>query len=374
MFRGIRRKEVLIKALKGTIIDLPAPLKVNYMWNFGSIIGIYLTFQILRGVFLSMHYIPSISHAFDRVNTIMRDIDWGWFIRLLHIAGSSGFFFFIFLHIGRGVYYKVYRKIHTWLTGVTILLLSMATRFFGYVLPWGQMSYWGATVITNFLTVLPYIGRSLVLWVWGRFSVDYPTLTRFFRLHFLVPFIIVFFVVVHIVYLHQNGSNKPLRFSRDGDKIPFYLYYMYKDILGFWWSFLLIYWFFFLSPERFVEYQNFIKANYLVTPTHIQPEWYFLSAYAVLRAIPKKLGGVVALVLFIVVFYFLPLILKKFSIPINYCWFMKFIFWYWALKYVMLTWVGSCPVEYPFDMLCQVGMLYYFGFFICLGIIHQTLI
>lgn len=363
-FYKFRLDKKEVKALNGVVVDLPAPLKINYFWNFGSLLGAYLGIQIISGLFLSMHYVSSSEMAFSSVKLIVREIWGGWSIRLIHIVGASGFFFFLILHMGRGMYYFSFKNTRLWMRGVTILLVSMAVAFLGYVLPWGQMSYWGATVITNFFSVIPYIGSRAVLWIWGGFSVDYPTLTRFFRLHFLLPFILLFLVVIHVIFLHEKGSKKPVGVNSEGDKISFFPYFLIKDILGFIIRFLCIILVFFIFPEKFMEYQNYIQSKPLVTPTHIQPEWYFLSAYAVLRAVPKKLGGVIALLMFILILYTLPVLSKKNWISqFKRSLLLELFWWFWVVNFIFLTWVGSRPVEDPFVFCCQIGGIFYFFFY-----------
>lgn len=366
---NLRRDEVPLNALNSVLIDLPVPINISYMWKFGSLIGVYFFFQILTGIFLAMHYVSSTSDAFESIKMITREVHYGWVIHLMHVVGASGFFMFLYLHAGRGLYYWSFTMTKTWFSGVTIFILRMATAFLGYVLPWGQMSYWGATVITKFLSVVPYIGQTLVIWVWGSFAVDYPTLTRFFALHYLLPFIILAFVFMHVIYLHETGSNNPLGLNTSGDKVPFFPYFLFKDVVGFIIRFILVYWVFMIMPEGFVEYQNFTQANSLITPTHIQPEWYFLSAYAVLRAIPNKLGGVLALVLFIVILYIFPMLVGKNVRNNGFILISQILWWVWVVKFFILTWVGACPVEDPYILLSRIGCVTYFRYFILIRFI-----
>lgn len=349
------------------ILLLPRPINIRYFWNFGSLLGLYLVFQLLSGFFLSMRYTSYIRKAFESVNLIDREVNSGNIIHLLHVFGASAFFLFLYIHICRGLYYGSFKFIYVWLRGVTILLLSMAAAFLGYVLPWGQMSYWGATVITKFLSVFPYIGPGMVTWVWGGFSVDYPTLRRFFRLHFIIPFIIRFFVVLHVLFLHNYGSNNPLYTSSHGDKVRFNPYFIYKDLLGYLIRFFLLIIFLFYY-ESFIESQNFIQSNRLVTPEHIQPEWYFLSAYAVLRAVPNKLGGVVFLFSFVLILYFLPLI-SNIGYTNHSVIFIS-VWWFWIFNFLFLIWLGSCPVEDPYIDLCRFSTFIYFVFYFLLYFLY----
>ncbi|MBN8544095.1 MAG: cytochrome b N-terminal domain-containing protein [Alphaproteobacteria bacterium] len=278
----------IFSTLQHTLVDYPAPKNLNYWWNFGSIAGICLVTQILTGLLLTMHYNPSAAGAFDSVEHIMRDVNYGWLMRYMHAVGASMFFTVVFVHIFRGLYYGSYkapREVLWWL-GIVILILMMATAFMGYVLPWGQMSFWGATVITNLFSAFPIVGDPIVTWLWGGFSVDHPTLNRFFALHFLLPFLIVGVVILHIIALHAHGSNNPTGIDAKGpqDKIPFHPYYTVKDFFGFGVFFIVYAAFIFFAPNYLGHADNYIPANPLVTPAHIVPEWYFLPFYAILRA------------------------------------------------------------------------------------------
>jgi len=353
----------LIKIVNSSIVDLPCPANITSMWNFGSLLGVCLTAQLGTGLFLAIHYSGDLSLAFHRVSHISRDVNMGWALRALHANGGRAFFICLYLHVGRGLYFGSFHYHLTWIVGVTLLLLVIATAFLGYVLPWGQMSFWGATVITNLFSALPYIGEDLVYWMWGGFAVDNATLTRFFSLHFLLPFVIAAFSAVHLLFLHQTGSNNPLGVTRDIDKISFNPYFTTKDLFG---IFLLIWFLFFLrisNPWLLGDPENFIPANPLVTPVHIQPEWYFLFAYAILRSIPNKLGGVLALFASVLIFYFLPLLssnkIKRFRfLPLN-----KFLFWRFIVIVVLLTWIGARPVEDPYILVGQVLTILYFLYF-----------
>jgi ubiquinol-cytochrome c reductase cytochrome b subunit len=358
-----RRDDIFARIVSSVAVDLPAPINISYLWNFGRLLFFFLAAQIVTGFLLATNYVGGIEASFASIDMIRRDVWGGWLIRYLHISGASFFFLFLYCHIGRGVYYHSFKLVNTWMTGVTIYLLAMARAFLGYVLPWGQMSYWGATVITNFFSVIPYVGPGLVIWIWGSFSVDLPTIPRFFRLHFLVPFILLALVGVHIVYLHETGSKNPLGLGSSSDKIVFFPYFLSKDVLGIFIVPRVLFCLFLGFPWYFMEYQNFIQANSLVTPPHIQPEWYFLSSYAVLRSIPRKLGGVVALAFFILILYFLPFFNKRRIQGSGFRVWSQLLFWVWVVKLIFLTWVGSCPVEDPFILLSRIGCFIYFFFY-----------
>jgi quinol-cytochrome oxidoreductase complex cytochrome b subunit len=345
----------------------PTPKNLNFMWNFGSLAGISLVIMILTGLFLAMHYVPHVNHAFDSVERIMRDVNGGWLIRYLHMNGASLFFIVVYIHIFRGLYYGSYKspREFLWILGVVILLLMMATAFLGYVLPWGQMSFWGATVITNLFSAFPF-GDSIVTWLWGGFSVDNPTLNRFFVLHFVLPFAIVAISMLHLVALHRFGSNNPLGIDikRTEDKIPFHPYYTTKDALGFG-VFLLVYLgFVFFAPNFFGEPENYDPANPLVTPPHIVPEWYFLPFYAILRSIPDKLGGVLAMFGAIGVLFVLPWLDRS---PIRSARFRpiyKFLFWVFVINALILGWVGGKPPEGHYLWIGRLATAYYFVHFL----------
>nr|QWB85946.1 cytochrome b [Menesia sulphurata] len=364
MLMPIRKTSPLIKILNNSLIDLPTPSNISSLWNFGSLLGLCLGIQIITGLFLAMHYCPNVELAFNSVAHICRDVNYGWLIRTLHANGASFFFICLYIHIGRGIYYSSYYLIETWMIGVTIFFLVMATAFLGYVLPWGQMSFWGATVITNLVSAIPYLGTMIVQWIWGGFAVDNATLNRFFTLHFLLPFIVTALIIIHLLFLHQTGSNNPLGTNSNIDKIPFHPYFTLKDLLGFLiMSFLLII-LTLSNPYLLSDPDNFIPANPLVTPIHIQPEWYFLFAYAILRSIPNKLGGVIALVMSIAILYILPFTNKKKIqsnqfYPIN-----KILFWSLLTIIILLTWIGARPVEDPYILIGQILTVIYFSYYI----------
>nr|ARH53829.1 cytochrome b [Elaphrus cupreus] len=359
----MRINHPLFKIANSALVDLPTPSNISLWWNFGSLLGLCLMIQILTGLFLAMHYTANIEMAFNSVNHICRDVNYGWLLRTLHANGASFFFICIYFHIGRGMYYGSYKFTHTWMIGVIILLLVMGTAFMGYVLPWGQMSFWGATVITNLLSAIPYLGTMLVQWIWGGFAVDNATLTRFFTIHFLLPFIVVATVMIHLLFLHQTGSNNPLGINSNIDKIPFHPYFSYKDIMGFIMLLMMLTMLTLLNPYYLGDPDNFTPANPLVTPIHIQPEWYFLFAYAILRSIPNKLGGVIALLMSIMILMILPFYnLSNFQnlkfYPIN-----QIMFWMFFIIVILLTWIGMRPVEHPYIITGQILTILYFIYF-----------
>nr|YP_009353894.1 cytochrome b [Laternula truncata]AQZ26186.1 cytochrome b [Laternula truncata] len=359
----IRKSNIFLKPVNGALYDLPAPVNLSIWWNFGSLLGLCLVVQIVTGLFLSMHYTAHVDMAFSSVVHIMRDVNYGWLIRGLHANGASMFFFCLYFHIGRGIYYGSYLYKEVWGVGVVLFLLTMLTAFLGYVLPWGQMSFWGATVITNMASAIPYVGETLVMWLWGGFSVSNATLTRFFAFHFILPFAIAALSAVHLAFLHQTGSNNPLGVTAETEKIPFHLYYSSKDLVGVICFMVVLLvsalWF----PSLFLDPENFIPANPLATPPHIQPEWYFLFAYTILRSIPNKLGGVLALVGSVLILMALPALhFAKFRVysfyPVT-----QFLFWCLVACFFLLTWIGARPVEYPYTMVGQCVSTLYFGLF-----------
>nr|UOU85264.1 cytochrome b [Hydrotaea ignava] len=363
MNKPLRIKHPIFKIANNALVDLPAPSNISSWWNFGSLLGLCLIIQILTGLFLAMHYTADVNMAFNSVNHICRDVNYGWLLRTMHANGASLFFICIYLHIGRGIYYGSYLYTQTWLIGVIILFLVMGTAFMGYVLPWGQMSFWGATVITNLLSAIPYLGIDLVQWVWGGFAVDNATLTRFFTFHFILPFIVLAMTMIHLLFLHQTGSNNPIGLNSNIDKIPFHPYFTYKDIVGFIIMLMILILLVLISPNLLGDPDNFIPANPLVTPVHIQPEWYFLFAYAILRSIPNKLGGVIALVLSIAILAILPFYhLSKFRgiqfYPLN-----QILFWMMVVTVILLTWIGARPVENPYVLVGQILTVVYFSYF-----------
>nr|QOD97751.1 cytochrome b [Thinocorus orbignyianus] len=360
MAPNLRKSHPLLKMVNDSLIDLPTPSNISAWWNFGSLLGICLMTQILTGLLLATHYTADTTLAFTSVSHTCRNVQYGWLIRNLHANGASFFFICIYLHIGRGFYYGSYLYKETWNTGVILLLTLMATAFVGYVLPWGQMSFWGATVITNLFSAIPYIGQTLVEWAWGGFSVDNPTLTRFFALHFLLPFMIAGLTMIHLTFLHETGSNNPLGIVSNCDKIPFHPYFSSKDILGFLIMFLPLMTLALFSPNLLGDPENFTPANPLVTPPHIKPEWYFLFAYAILRSIPNKLGGVLALAASVLILFLAPLLHKSKQRTMTFRPLSQFLFWTLVANLFILTWVGSQPVEHPFIIIGQLASLTYF--------------
>nr|AKE07139.1 cytochrome b [Monopterus albus] len=361
---ALRKRHPLLKIINGALIHLPSPSNISAWWNFGSLLGLCLTLQILTGILLTMHYSADMTTAFASVAHICRDVNNGWLIRALHANGASFFFICIYLHIGRGLIYGSYLYKETWLSGVAILLLLMAIAFVGYVLPWGQMSYWGATVITNLLSAAPYTGPQMVNWVWGGYSVDHATLTRFFSFHFFLPFLIVAMSFIHLIFLHETGSNNPAGLNSNMDKIPFHPYYSFKDLFGYLLFFLLLTLMSLFSPNLLSDPDNFTQANSLITPPHIKPEWYFLFAYAILRSVPSKLGGVIALAASIFVLMLVPFLHMSKQQSMTFRPISQLVFWTLIATVAILTWIGGMPVEYPFITMGRVASVLYFSLFL----------
>nr|UEV85632.1 cytochrome b [Thalamita sima] len=364
MTMPIRKSHPLFKIINNSLVDMPLPSNISTFWNFGSLLGLCLVIQIATGLFLAMHYTAHIDLAFSSVAHICRDVNYGWLLRTMHANGASFFFICIYIHIGRGIYYGSYMIFHAWMVGVVILFMVMATAFLGYVLPWGQMSFWGATVITNLFSAIPYVGTDLVQWIWGGFSVDNATLTRFFTFHFVLPFIIAAMTIIHIFFLHQSGANNPLGVSSQLDKVPFHPYFTFKDIVGFIVMFTLLLTLSLLNPYLLGDPDNFISANPLVTPAHIQPEWYFLFAYAILRSIPNKLGGVIALVASVAIIMILPFTHTSNFRSLTFYPLNQFMFWTLVSVLLLLTWIGARPVEEPYVLTGQILTVTYFSLFI----------
>nr|AKM70103.1 cytochrome b [Macropodaphis sp. YW-2015] len=345
------------------MVNLPTPSSISFMWNFGSLLMICLINQIITGLFLAFHYKTDINLAFQSIINMNRNVNFGWLIRSFHANGASMFFIMIYIHISRGIYMNSFNFKMTWIIGVMLLLLTMMTAFVGYVLPWGQMSFWGATVITNLLSAIPYLGNSIVIWIWGGFSISNATLTRFFSIHFILPFIIILFTFIHLFFLHMTGSNNPLGINSNFDKITFSPYFIIKDLIGlimFMWMFFILT---LIFPYLLNDHNNFIMANSMITPNHIQPEWYFLFSYSILRAIPNKLGGVIALIMSILILLILPMLNNKKFLSIKFYPINKFLFWTFIMTFCMLTWIGMQPVEYPFIKSGQIFTIFYFLYF-----------
>lgn len=357
------------------------PKNLNYMWSFGSIAGIALLIQIITGLFLAMHYSPNADKAFVSVENIMRNVNYGWLIRYMHAVGASMFFVVVYIHIGRGLYYGSYKSPRelVWFLGIFIFILMMATAFMGYVLPWGQMSFWGATVITNLFSAIPLIGENIVRWLWGGFSVDDPTLNRFFVLHYLLPFIIIAIVILHIMALHVHGSNNPtgVEVKSRRDTIPFHPYYTVKDFVGFGVFFIVFAYFVFYQPNYLGHPDNYIQADPMVTPPHIVPEWYFLPFYAILRAIPSKLGGVIAMFGAIAILFALPWLDKNKVKSATYRPLFKVFYWIFIADVLLLGYIGGNPPEGWYILFGRLATLYYFAHFLAiiplLGVYEKTL-
>ena len=365
----------IFTVVKHATTEYPAPKNLNYWWNFGSLALVCLVTQILTGLFLAMHYKPDAVLAFDSIQHIMRDVEWGWLLRYTHMVGAHFFFIVVYIHIMRGLYYGSYKPPREvlWWMGVIILFLMILTAFMGYVLPWGQMSYWGATVITNLLSVIPFIGENVVVWLWGGYSVGDPTLNRFFALHYLMPFVIVGVVFLHLWALHHKGSNNPkgIDLKKDTDWIPFHPYYTIKDTFG-----LGVYLIFFLgmvfyAPNILGHTDNYIPANPMVTPAHIVPEWYFLPFYAILRAIPNKLLGVVAMMAAILILFALPWLDRSKVRAATFRPIYKQMFWLFLLDCLILGWVGANPPEGIFVLIGRAATVLYFAFFLLLPIVSR---
>lgn len=366
MLNPAYKKNQLHDAVNSTLVQLPAPINLTTLWNIGSLLFICLGIQIITGVLLASAYAPSIEGRFSLVNLIAENSDKGWLIRYIHANGASLFFICIYIHIGRGLYYHSFYITETWIIGVTILILTIAAAFIGYVLPVNQISFWGASVITNLFSEVPYIGPNLVKTIWGGPSVDNPTIVRFFTFHYIIPFIILAAVIIHIIYLHTSGSSNNLGIY-SYNKLIFHPFYSVKDILG---VIITLIFFIFIClhfPLRLGDDENFTEADPAVTPHHIQPEWYFLFAYAILRSIPNKLGGVIALAISIAVLYTLPFTRNpnyKKKTSIN-----KFLFWVFCICVILLSWIGARPVEEPFILVGQIITCLYFLYFIVLPIL-----
>lgn len=373
-------KNFLIAVVDNHIIDYPSPINLTYFWSFGALAGVCLVLQLITGIFLAMYYTPHIDYAFNSVEFIMRDINNGWLIRYLHANGASMFFIVVYSHMFRGIYYGSYMppREMLWCSGVIIFILMMGTAFMGYVLPWGQMSFWGASVITRLVTVIPFAGDAIVEWFWGGYTISNPTLKRIFSLHYLLPFIIAALVIIHIALLHKDGSSNPLGVESNSDKIPFYPYFYVKDLFAFmcflvFFSIILFYY-----PNMLGHPDNYIPANPLKTPLHIVPEWYFLPFYAILRSIPSKVGGVIGMFGAIVVLLLLPYINTSKIRSATFRPVFRFLFWFLFMDFILLGWLGQAPIEQPFVIISQLATFFYFVYFIIIfpiiGIIESILL
>nr|CTP93718.1 cytochrome b [Pseudoniphargus gorbeanus] len=364
MLTQYHKKNTLLKIMNSTLVELPAPPSISFLWNSGSLLFMCLILQMISGLLIAMSYSASMEDSFNFTNMIMETMDKMWLMRYMHANGASLFFICMYVHIARGIYYSSFLYTHTWNIGVSILLMTMAAAFLGYVLPVNQMSYWGASVITNLFSQVPYIGPNLVQLIWGGVSVHEPTIMRFFTLHFVIPFLILAMVIMHITFLHQTGSSNPLGINTSMEKITFHPYFSMKDMMGLLFiSFMFIYLCLHM-PLSLGDNENFTQANTAVTPQHIQPEWYFLFAYAILRSIPNKLGGVIALMLSVTILYITPFThlsnFKSLSLyPLN-----KLMFWSWLCTIMLLTWIGMCPVEEPYIITGQILTILYFLYFL----------
>lgn len=362
------KKHPILSLVNNMLIDLPAPSNISYMWGFGSILGLCLIIQMASGIFLAMHYVGDISLAFISVEHIMRDVNNGWLLRYIHANGASMFFIMVYIHIGRGLYYGSYTKPReiVWGVGVVIFIVMMATAFLGYTLPWGGMSYWGSVVITNLISAVPYIGQDIVEWVWGGFSVSGATLNRFYSIHYTLPFIIAGLAIVHLIALHEHGSNNPVGVEGDIDKVPFHPYYSIKDVFGYGVFIIFFATIVFYAPNLLGHPDNYVPANPLVTPPHIQPEWYFLFAYAILRSIPNKLLGVIALFGSLLILLVLPYVHVSQIRSSQWRPLGRVLFWFFVGNFALLTYIGAMPVEEPWVQVGQLASVLYFAYFVVL--------
>jgi len=377
----ILKSHPLLKLVNSYLIDASQPSNISYAWNFGSLLLICLIIQIVTGVTLAMHYSPNVLEAFNSIEHIMRDVNNGWLVRYLHSNTASAFFFLVYLHIGRGIYYGSYRSPRTlvWAIGTVILILMMATAFLGYVLPYGQMSLWGATVITNLISAIPWIGQDIVEFIWGGFSVNNATLNRFFALHFVLPFILVALVLMHLIALHDTaGSSNPLGISGNYDRITFAPYYLFKDLITIFIFIFVLSLFVFFMPNVLGDSENYIMANPMQTPPAIVPEWYLLPFYAILRSIPNKLLGVIAMFAAILAIMLLPITDLGRSKGLQFRPLSKLIFWIFVANFLILMKLGACHVESPFIELGQLSTVLYFSYFILIvpviSLLENTLI
>nr|YP_009175053.1 apocytochrome b [Tricholoma matsutake]AGC15251.1 apocytochrome b [Tricholoma matsutake]UIX25256.1 apocytochrome b [Tricholoma matsutake]UIX25287.1 apocytochrome b [Tricholoma matsutake]UIX25315.1 apocytochrome b [Tricholoma matsutake]UIX25343.1 apocytochrome b [Tricholoma matsutake] len=376
----ILKTHVLLRLLNSYLVDSPQPANISYLWNFGSLLGVCLIIQILTGAFLAMHYTPNVDFAFNSVEHIMRDVNNGWIIRYTHANVASFFFIFVYMHVGRGLYYSSYKtpRVLVWSIGVIILILMMAIAFLGYVLPYGQMSMWGATVITNLFSAIPVFGQDIVEFIWGSFSVSNATLNRFFSLHFLLPFLLAALAVAHLIAIHVHGSNNPNGVTSHGDRIAMHPYFMFKDLVTIFAFFLVLSVIVFFYPNLLGHSDNYIPADPMVTPASIVPEWYLLPFYAILRSIPNKLLGVVAMFGSLLIFLILPLTDLSRIRGNQFRPAMKLAFWFFVVDFIILLWIGSQHPATPYLEIGQFATAFYFAWFLIfvplIGISENTLI
>ena len=370
----------LLRLFNSYVVDSPQPSNISYLWNFGSLLATCLVIQILTGCFLAMHYQPHVDFAFNSVEHIMRDVNNGWLIRYIHANVASFFFIFVYGHIGRNIYYGSYKspRILAWSIGVIILILMMAIAFLGYVLPYGQMSLWGATVITNLLSAIPVFGQDLVELIWGGFSVSNATLNRFFSLHYILPFLLAALALAHLIALHTHGSNNPNGISSNGDRYAIHPYYMFKDLITIFFFFLALSVLVFYYPNLLGHSDNYIEANPMSTPASIVPEWYLLPYYAILRSIPNKLLGVLAMFGSLLILLILPIVDVSRQRGNQFRPAMKVAFWFFIFNFFILMWIGSQHPNEPFVFIGQVTTFFYFAWFVIIvpviGLIENTLI
>nr|YP_008474922.1 apocytochrome b [Candida tetrigidarum]AGS44159.1 apocytochrome b [Candida tetrigidarum] len=371
----IRKSNTYLSLVNSYLIDSPQPSSINYWWNLGSLLGLCLVIQIASGVFLAMHYSSDISLAFDSVEHIMRDVNAGWLIRYIHANGASFFFICMYLHIGKALYYGSYKqpRVMVWVVGVIIFILTMAIAFLGYCLVYGQMSHWGATVITNLLSAIPFIGNDLVPFIWGSFSVGNPTIQRFFALHFLLPFILAALVCMHLMALHVNGSSNPVGITGNIDRVPMHPYFIFKDLVTVFVFILAFSLFVFFSPNTLGHPDNYIPANPMVTPPSIVPEWYLLPFYAILRSIPDKLGGVIAMFGAILILLTLPYTDRSIIRGNTFKILSKLAFYLFVFNFILLGNLGQLHVEVPYIVLGQFATLYYFAHYLIIVPVISTL-
>nr|UIX25678.1 apocytochrome b [Tricholoma matsutake] len=376
----ILKTHVLLRFLNSYLVDSPQPANISYLWNFGSLLGVCLIIQILTGAFLAMHYTPNVDFSFNSVEHIMRDVNNGWIIRYTHANVASFFFIFVYMHVGRGLYYSSYKtpRVLVWSIGVIILILMMAIAFLGYVLPYGQMSMWGATVITNLFSAIPVFGQDIVEFIWGSFSVSNATLNRFFSLHFLLPFLLAALAVAHLIAIHVHGSNNPNGVTSHGDRIAMHPYFMFKDLVTIFAFFLVLSVIVFFYPNLLGHSDNYIPADPMVTPASIVPEWYLLPFYAILRSIPNKLLGVVAMFGSLLIFLILPLTDLSRIRGNQFRPAMKLAFWFFVVDFIILLWIGSQHPATPYLEIGQFATAFYFAWFLIfvplIGISENTLI